>query len=93
MNAPLLILIAAVIGLGLFYSVLPVVLDAYRRFRNQKVVTCPDTRGLAEVRLDACWAAFTAIFGKPLLKVRHCTLWPHEKNCAERCVKENWPSE
>ena len=91
MNTPLLILIATVILLGLFYVVLPFALDVYRRFRCQKVVTCPDTRGLAEVRLNALWAAFTAVFGKPLLRVKSCTLWPGKKNCAERCVKEKWP--
>ena len=42
----------------------PVSLDVYSRFRHQKVVTCPDTRGLAEVKLSARWAALTAIFRK-----------------------------
>ena len=36
MNTPLLILIAAVIVMGLFYAVLPFGLDVYRRFRPQK---------------------------------------------------------
>jgi hypothetical protein len=93
MNTPLLILIAAVIVMGFFYAVLPFALDAYRHFRHQKVVTCPDTRGLAEVKLNARWAALTAIFRKPVLRVKSCTLWPKKKGCAEGCVRENWPSE
>jgi hypothetical protein len=93
MNTPLLILLAAVIVLGLFYAVLPFALDVYVRFRHQKVVTCPDTRGLAEVKLNARWAAFTAIFRKPVLHVKSCTLWPKKKGCAEGCVRENWPPE
>jgi hypothetical protein len=92
MKTPL-ILIAATIAVGLFYMVLPFTLDVYRRFRYRKVVTCPDTHGLAEVRLNACWAALTAVFRKPALRVKSCTLWPRKKGCAEGCVKENWPSE
>jgi hypothetical protein len=91
MNAPLLILIAAVILMGFFYAVLPFALDEYRRFRHQKVVTCPDTHGLAEVKLNARWAVLTAIFRKPVLRVKSCTLWPKKKGCGEGCVKENWP--
>ena len=93
MNTPLLILIAAVIVMGFFYAVLPFGLDAYRRFRRQKVVTCPDTRGLAEVKLNARRAALTAVLRKPALRVKTCTLWPRKKGCAEGCVRENWPAD
>jgi hypothetical protein len=88
MKTPL-ILIVATIALGLFYIVLPFTLDVYRRFRYRKVVTCPDTYGLADVRLNARWAALTAIFRKPALRVKSCALWPRKKGCAEGCVKEN----
>jgi hypothetical protein len=92
MKTPL-ILIAATIAVGLFYIVLPFTLDVYRRFRYRKVVTCPDIHGLAEVRLNARWAALTAVFNKPALRVKSCTLWPRKKGCAEGCVKDNWPSD
>lgn len=92
MKTPL-ILIAATVALGLFYIVLPFTLDVYRRFRYRKVVTCPDTHGLAEVRLNARWAALTAVFHKPALRVKSCTLWRRKKGCAEGCVRENWPAD
>jgi hypothetical protein len=92
MNTPLM-LMAIIIGLGLFYVVLPVTLDVYRRYRYRKIITCPDTHGLAEVKLKASWAALTAAFGKPIVQVKSCTLWPRKKGCAEGCVKENWPLE
>jgi hypothetical protein len=92
MKTPL-ILMAVIIATGLFYVVLPLTLDVYRRFRYRKVVTCPDTKGIAEVRLDARWAAFTALLRKPELRVRSCTLWPRKKGCPENCAKENWPAE
>jgi hypothetical protein len=91
MKTPLT-LILAVIALGVFYNVLPVTRDTYRRFNYRKVVTCPNTRKFAEVKLNALWAAFTAVFRKPALRVKSCTLWPGKKGCAEGCVKENWPA-
>ena len=93
MNTPLLILMTAVIVIGLSYAVLPFALEHIRRFRHQKVVTRPDARGVAEVILNARWAALTAIFRKPVLHVKSCTFWPKKKGCAEGCVRENWPSE
>lgn len=92
MTAPV-ILIGGIIALGLLYVVLPVTLDTYRRFRYGQVVTCPNTHGPAEVRLNARLATFTAAFRKPDLRVKSCTLWPEKKGCAENCVKENWPTE
>ena len=93
MGTPVLVLIVAVTAMGFIYVVWPFARGVYRRFRYQKVVTCPDTRGLAEVRLNARWAGVTAVFGDPHLRVKHCSLWPRKKDCAQRCVKENWPTE
>jgi hypothetical protein len=93
MKTPLVILITATVVIGLFYVVLPFTHDVYRRFRYRKVVSCPETYRLAEVRLHAAWAALTAIFRKPVLRVKSCSLWPKKKGCAESCVHENWPTE
>jgi hypothetical protein len=88
-----LILIIAIIAAGLVYNIFPVVRYMYGRFRARKVVTCPETESLADVELNACWAAFTALFRKPMLCVKSCTLWPGKKGCAQGCVKDNWPAE
>jgi hypothetical protein len=93
MKTSLTILIAATIGMGLVYVVLPFTFDVYRRFRYWKVVTCPETHGLAEVRLNALLAGLTAVFHKPVLRVKSCTLWPRKKHCAQRCIKGNWLAE
>lgn len=92
MKTPLTLVIG-IIALGLFYNVLPFTRDAYRRFSYGKIVSCPDTGGFAEVKLNALWAAFASIFGKPALRVRSCTLWPKKRGCAEACVKEAWATE
>lgn len=88
MQAPLM-LIAAVVALGVIFVLLPLVAHTYQRFRNRKVITCPEEHGLAEIELDARRASLMAAFRKPLLRVKNCTLWPKKKGCAEECVKEN----
>jgi hypothetical protein len=92
METPLL-MIAVILVTGLVLVVVPVALDAYQRFRHRKVIICPDTHLMAEVEPKA-WdtAVMTALARKPNLKVKWCSLWPKRKGCAEKCVKENWPT-
>lgn len=90
MTTPLL-LIFAIIAIGLLFVVFPVALDTFYRYRKRKIITCPETHGSAEVQLDTRRALFTSAFGKPLLAIKHCSLWPKKKGCDEACVKENWP--
>ncbi|HTN70361.1 MAG TPA: hypothetical protein VMO00_04660 [Methylomirabilota bacterium] len=92
MNLPFF-LIGGIVVLGFYYIVLPYMLARYRHFRYRKILTCPETRGLVEVALDSRRAFFTGIFGKPVVRVKSCTLRSRKKHCAEGCVKENWPSE
>jgi len=91
MNTPL-VLIAAIVAFGLLSVVAPVAIDAYRRYRFRKVITCPETHGLAETTLKGHLAALGAAFGKPALRVKSCSLWPKRQGCDEKCVKENWPA-
>jgi hypothetical protein len=92
MKTPLL-LIATLVVLAVIYNVLLFGFDAYRRFHNCKIVTCPDDHSLAEVRLRTVWALVTGIIGKSQLRVKNCTRWPRKKGCAENCVKDNWPAD
>jgi hypothetical protein len=89
----LLTFLIVIFGLGMIYMVLPFTFYIYRRFNYRKVVSCPETGRLTEIKLNALRAALTAIFRKPSLRVKSCTLWPKKKGCAERCVKENWPAD
>jgi len=90
----LLFLLQVGIGvLGFCCIVLPYTLALFRRFRYRKILTCPETKGLVEVALDSRRAFFTGFLGKPVVRVKSCSLWPRKKGCSEGCVKENWPSE
>jgi hypothetical protein len=69
-----------------FIPVAILVLRAYRTNRRSRVVTCPETHGLATVRFDAGHAAFTAATGEPELRVRSCALWPGHGSCGQECT-------
>jgi len=82
-----LITISMVVALGGFYVLLPLVIHTFQRYRNKRVMTCPETGDPAEVNIDARRAAFSSAFGRPLLKVKHCTLWHKRKDCDQNCLK------
>ncbi len=82
------ILIAAVILLGTFYVPVPLVINSFHRYRNKRVLRCPETGMLVEVDIDAKQAALSSPFGKPLLRVKNCTLWPEKENCHMECLEK-----
>jgi hypothetical protein len=85
MNHPLLV-IFAILTLGALYVVLPVVAEAYRRYRGAKRPVCPETGEPAEITLDARHAALTAALGRPHLHVESCSRWPESHGCDQRCT-------
>ncbi|HTM10101.1 MAG TPA: hypothetical protein VL754_17080 [Verrucomicrobiae bacterium] len=87
METPLLT-ITAIAAVGLLYVLLPVAADTYRRYGRRRVVTCPETHGLAEIRIDASYAARSALVGAPALRVNACTRWPERKGCPANCISE-----
>ena len=60
----------------------------YRKFRGQRLVTCPETRDPATVHVDAVHAASTGAFGKTRLQVESCSRWPARRNCGQECLAE-----
>ncbi|HXG52770.1 MAG TPA: hypothetical protein VNN77_15340 [candidate division Zixibacteria bacterium] len=90
MTAPLMVILG-VVSIGLIFVIGPIVIDTYRRYRLARVVDCPEARTSAEVRLNTRKAMLAAAFGRSLLRVKSCSLWPARKGCAEACVGENWP--
>lgn len=87
MNAPW-ITVAAIVALASFYVLFPLVLHTYQRCRHKRVLVCPETKGMAEVDVDARLAAFSSAFGRPLLRVKDCSVWPERRGCAQACLRE-----
>jgi len=70
--------IVLAVAFGVIYIVLPLVIHALY-YTHTRVVTCPKTTGLAEVKVDAG--------GRSKMTVRNCSLWPAVGGCAAECMK------
>jgi hypothetical protein len=70
---------------AIVFVVAPVAGGVYLRLRKPRLVSCPETHSPAMVGLDAAYAAWTAAFRWPRLRVRSCTLWPRRAGCSQRC--------
>ena len=87
-----LLLIAGVVTLGVYFVVGPAVVSTYRRYRGRRTIICPETDQIAEMEIKAGRAGIMAALGKPGLRVKWCSLWPRRKGCAEECLKDGWQS-
>ena len=85
-------LLFEILGIVVVLSWLPAVvvfLRARYRFSGKRTVTCPETRHVATVRLDAAHAAVTNLTGKPDFKIASCNRWDGPVgHCWEGCVDE-----
>lgn len=80
--------IGAIVGVGVFYVVVPIIASAYRRFRGTRVVTCPETRDSAAVEVDSRHAALTALLGGTELRLQDCSRWPDRQSCGQDCLRQ-----
>ena len=61
---------------------------AWRRYRGQRVIVCPETRQPAGVAVDARHAAATALGGAPELRLSSCSRWPERAGCGQPCLSQ-----
>jgi hypothetical protein len=87
MDNPLTV-VAAIAAVGALYVVVPVVADAYRRYRGTKTVICPENNQATEIQLDTAQAAASAAVGRPDLRVTGCSRWPERHHCGQECVEQ-----
>ncbi|MBI4522234.1 MAG: hypothetical protein HY695_00290 [Deltaproteobacteria bacterium] len=86
MNAALMTM-TVVVGLGLVYVLLPLVVHTFQRYCSKRILQCPETQETVQVEIDPRRAAFSSAFGRPLLRVTNCTLWPKRKGCHQECTR------
>ena len=54
------LLIAGVVGFGLYLVVGPLVISTYRRYRDRRTIVCPETDQIVEMELKAGRAGILA---------------------------------
>jgi hypothetical protein len=63
-----------------------VYLASRRREAGDRVITCPETRSTAVVRLDAGHAAWTDLQGEKNFRLEACSRWPERADCGQECL-------
>jgi len=81
-GAAMALVLAALFVLGR-YLVL-----AYVRYRDSKMITCPETGEAAIVEVDAMHAALTSLVGQPDIRLQNCWRWPLNENCGQECLTQ-----
>jgi len=79
--------IATLLAAGIFYSLF-LSFRTYRRFRGQRLITCPETQNPAAIHVNLGKAATKAFFGKQELRLDQCSRWPERKNCGQECLAQ-----
>jgi hypothetical protein len=80
-----------IVGVLFVLSLIPVILLGtrnYLRYRGTRVVTCPETKDPAAVKLDIAGVTKSAASGEAELAVRSCSRWPERQDCGQQCLEE-----
>lgn len=61
---------------------------AYMTFHGQRIVSCPETRKPAAVRVAAGKAACNAAIGRDTIGLCECSRWPARSDCPQDCLAQ-----
>ena len=79
-------IVVTVLVLAVVFVVARMLARAYVRYRDSKIITCPETGEAAIVEVDAMHAAWTSLSGQPDIRLRNCWRWPLKANCDQECL-------
>jgi hypothetical protein len=77
----------AIVGLAVVYALLSVALTTLSRYRQLRLLQCPETGEDCWVRFDAARAALSSCLGRRRLAVQSCSLWPGKAHCSRACAR------
>ncbi len=83
-----LVTLGVIAAIGISYVLLPVGLSVFADFRKPKEVICPDNGKLAQVAVDATYAAMTSAVGMNRLRLDGCSRWPERGACNRSCLSQ-----
>jgi hypothetical protein len=76
---------AGLLATSLFFAIRYLVRE-YIRYRDSRIITCPDNGEAAIVEVDAIHAALTSALGQPDIRLQNCGRWPLRQNCGQECL-------
>ncbi len=63
-------------------------LGVYRKFRGNRIISCPENHQPAAVRVAAGKAALEAMVGASHLRLSDCSRWPEMADCGQECLSQ-----
>jgi hypothetical protein len=79
------VVVTALVATGLFFGIRYFV-RAYIRYRDSRMIICPDNGEAAIVEVDAVHAALTSALGQPDIRLQNCWRWPIHQACGQECL-------
>jgi hypothetical protein len=88
MESNIILTAIGVVLVGMITFSLALSIRMYWRFRGQRLITCPETKNPAAVRVNVAEAARKAFFGKEQVRLDQCSRWPERRNCGQECLTQ-----
>ena len=85
--AALAIFLSAILAAYLGYRVIRGI-GVYFRFRGIRLLTYPETHGVALAELAAGSMAIQAMLDEPCLYLGGCSRWPMRQDCGQDCLRQ-----
>jgi hypothetical protein len=85
MTLVLYVVVTALVATGLLFGIRYFV-RAYIRYRDSRLIICPENGAAAIVEVDAVHAALTSAFGQPDIRLQNCERWPIHQACGQECL-------
>jgi hypothetical protein len=79
------VVVTALVATSLFFGIRYFVC-AYIRYRDSRLIICPDNDAATIVEVDAVHAALTSALGQPDIRLQNCGRWPLHQNCRQECL-------
>jgi len=79
------VVVTVLVAAGLFFGIRYFV-RAYVRYRDSRLIICPENGEAAMVEVDAVHAALTSALGQPDIRLQNCWRWPIHRGCGQECL-------
>jgi hypothetical protein len=79
---------AGVLAAGILVAWLAVSVRTFLRYRGKMLVTCPETKKPAAVRVAAGKAARESLLGHLNIRLEECSRWPEREDCGQECLSQ-----
>jgi len=85
MTLVMYVVVIAMVATSLFFGIRYFV-RAYIRYRDSRLIICPQNGEAAIVEVDAVHAALTSTLGQPDIRLQNCWRWPIHQACGQECL-------